>query len=510
MRRRVVNSVVASAIAFVFGALLWSTLVSAQDAQGPALNPAGDSFTPQNTPLQDPAAPRQDGAPPADPSADAGTNPDPNTEVLTRGAIHEAFAQPVVFNASPTTVVPQKPPEAIEEMPPEQKPAGDHVTWIPGYWSWEHEQQKFIWTSGIWRAMPAGVEWVPGYWADAEGGCQWVCGFWRKNDQTEVTYLPQKPPDTLEQGQVGAAPGPNYVWIPGVWIWRGDRYAWRAGYWAACNPDWIWVPAHYVWTPSGYLFVDGHWDYTMERRGMIFAPVVFRPGVVVGAGYVYTPAIAMDFGVCTGCLFCHPGFGCYCFGDYYGPAYVGVGIYPWFAFHRRFGYDPVFAYYNWHYGPAWHNRMVVDYRFRIDHFDARPPRTFVAMRGWGGGPAFAMHINVFVGRGGGGGMHFERVSAMRRAEIHRAIRAQRVANEHRLQAERANAGRGGGPIKANLPKSAVAPGTHMAGTQQHANPSAGRQPAGRQPAGAAQKGRGPAPNSRYAPRSTSKQPPKRE
>ena len=170
-------------------------------------------------------------------------------------------------------------------MPPEQKPAGDHVVWIAGYWTYETDQQKFIWTSGIWRAMPQGVEWVPGYWNQADGGYQWVAGFWRKDTaETQVNYLPQQPPNTLEQGPVGTAPSADYTWIPGHWVWWHEHYAWRPGFWAAANPNWIWVPAHYVWAPNGYIFVDGHWDYAMEQRGVFFAPVVFRPGVVHRTG----------------------------------------------------------------------------------------------------------------------------------------------------------------------------------------------------------------------------------
>ena len=183
----------------------------------------------------------------------------------------------------------------------------------------------------------------------------------------------------------------------------------------------------------------------MQNRGVIFAPVVFRPGIVFGAGYVYTPAVAMDFAACQGCLFCGP---CgYCFGDYYGPAFVGIGIYPWFEWHHRYGYDPCFAYCSWHYGPAWRERVVVDFRFRIGHPEARPPHTYALMvRGGGwGGPALAVHINVMAARGGG--MRFERVAAARRAEIHRAVREQHIANERRGQMERSNAGRGGAPVQ---------------------------------------------------------------
>ena len=36
------------------------------------------------------------------------------------------------------------------------------------------------------------------------------------------------------------------------------------------------MPAHYVWTPRGYVFVDGYYDYSVARRGVLFAPVYFN------------------------------------------------------------------------------------------------------------------------------------------------------------------------------------------------------------------------------------------
>src|SRR5262245_51030770 len=58
-------------------------------------------------------------------------------EVLTRGPVHEAFGRPVDFDPEPGIIVPKQPAEAIEELPPEEKPAGDNVQWIGGYWGWD-------------------------------------------------------------------------------------------------------------------------------------------------------------------------------------------------------------------------------------------------------------------------------------------------------------------------------------------------------------------------------------
>ena len=38
---------------------------------------------------------------------------------------------------------------------------------------------------------------------------------------------PPPPPET-----VVVAPGPDYVWVGGTWVWLGgDRWTWRHGYW---------------------------------------------------------------------------------------------------------------------------------------------------------------------------------------------------------------------------------------------------------------------------------------
>src|SRR5208283_5098149 len=59
--------------------------------------------------------------------------PEAGIDVLTRGPIHEAFAQLSAVNPDPTPEVPRKPPDPIPELPPEQKPPGSNVQWVPGY-----------------------------------------------------------------------------------------------------------------------------------------------------------------------------------------------------------------------------------------------------------------------------------------------------------------------------------------------------------------------------------------
>lgn len=304
-------------------------------------------------------------------------------EELTRGAVHEAYAQPVVFNPTAGDVVPQAPPEPIEELPPEEQPAGENVEWIPGYWSWDDDDNHFVWVSGLWRAVPPGLDWVPGYWTQVEGGYQWVSGFWRAEAEEEVEYLPP-PPASQERGPGIDPPSADHVWVPGSWIWIDSRYAWRPGHWVVCRPGWIWVPARYVWTPYGFVFVDGYWDYALPRRGVLYAPIWFPRGYPVRQHYRYSPRVVLDVNVFSTHLFCRPTHSIYYFGDYYAAGYFQRGVYPTYAFHMsRYGYDPVYAYRRWEHvktDPDWHEHVRADYRHRRDHEDARPPHTVRAVQ----------------------------------------------------------------------------------------------------------------------------------
>ncbi len=153
--------------------------------------------------------------------------PDDAMEVQTRGPIHEGFATPLTNDVPESIKVREKPPESIEEVPPEIKPEGSNVVWMPGYWSWNDEDEKFLWISGFWRDVPPGRVWVSGYWTEADGGHQWVPGFWSNAKQKEVAYLPP-PPESIEEGPSVEAPSQDHFWVPGHWQWQDSRYAWRS------------------------------------------------------------------------------------------------------------------------------------------------------------------------------------------------------------------------------------------------------------------------------------------
>jgi hypothetical protein len=301
-------------------------------------------------------------------------------EVLTRGPVHEAFAQTITFDPEPGIVAPQAPPADIEEVPPQQRPEGKNLAWIPGYWAWDDERNDFLWLSGIWRALPPGRQWVPGYWGQSQQGAQWTSGYWADANATEIQYLPE-PPATVEEGPSIAAPSPDQHWLPGCWVWQQNRYAWRPGYWAAGNQDWDWVPDHYVWTPRGYVFVDGYYDYSVQRRGVVFAPVYFQGGLRTQRGFSYSPSTVINPGVFVSHLFLRPRYGHYYFGDYYGSNYSQSGFSPWFSYQSsRRGYDPIYANQRWKHRKdrEWEHRAEANFRNLRDNENARPPRNWDA------------------------------------------------------------------------------------------------------------------------------------
>jgi hypothetical protein len=260
-------------------------------------------------------------------------------EVQTRGPIHEAFAQPFDVKPEAGPIVPKEPPPAINEMPPEQKPAADNAQWIPGYWSWDPERKDYVWVGGVYRVPPSNRQFVPGYWSNTPDGWRWVQGFWA-NPQQDVPYAPQ-PPATLDNGPQQPAPDDNSAYIPGNWVYRDNRFAWQPGYWSPLQQGRVWHPAQWMWTPNGWLFVNGYWDLPLDDRGLATPPVYFNQPLWNNPDWSYQPAYAVNPNAFFDSAFVNgPGF---YFGNYYNPRYGGLGYNPWFAGRGR--YDPLFANY---------------------------------------------------------------------------------------------------------------------------------------------------------------------
>jgi hypothetical protein len=315
---------------------------------------------------------RSQEAPPVEPLE---AQADDGATVQPRGPVHEAYAQPYDANPRPGPVVPKKPPAPITEVPPDQKPEGDNVQWIPGYWAWDSDRNDFLWVSGFWRVPPPDRKWVPGHWGDGEGGWQWVPGFWAAAERQEAPYQ-EPPPASLDYGPSMPAPDEDSIYSPGCWVLRDSRYLWRPGYWMAARPGFVWCPAHYCSTPAGCVFVDGYWDYPLADRGLLFAPVAFDRPLWESPGWCYRPSYCVNLAGVLTSLFVRPDYCHYYFGDYYGSHYAGLGFRPWCLYGERH-HDPLFAYDSWrHRGdPGWSRGLRGGYLARLHGDLPRPPRT---------------------------------------------------------------------------------------------------------------------------------------
>jgi hypothetical protein len=420
-------------------------LTKALLAQSPTLAPPAPAAAPVAKEAQAPAA------------AEA----DEGVQVLTRGPVHEAFAETVTFDPEPGVVVAKTPPAAIEEVPPAQRLEGANVDWIPGYWGWDDERNDFLWVSGIWRDLPPGRQWVPGYWGQTAQGYQWTSGYWAGAQVTEVEYLPE-PPASVEAGPNVAATSPDDTWLPGCWEWQTNRYAWRPGFWTAVQPNWVWTPAHYVWAPRGYVFVDGYWDYSVDRRGVLFAPVYFSRSAYGRPGFSYSPTIAIDLGVFSSHLFFRPQYQHYYFGDYYAANYGRAGFYPSYAVNSgRFGYDPIFAHERWQHRQdrGWDQSVVNDFVNRRSREDMRPPRTWAdqrvldtrAVRAGVRNARLAASLDD-LRRNTNGPLRFQTVNQIERQRLAKQARDVQQFGQQRQTLERNAVG---GPARVNLPGSPI-------------------------------------------------------
>jgi hypothetical protein len=276
--------------------------------------------------------------------------PETPAEPQTRGPIHEAFAQPLEAQAKPGMAVPNEPPASIREIPPDEQPQGKNIQWVPGYWAWDADKSSFLWVSGFYRDAPPGRSYVPGYWTKSDAGWRWVSGFWGAAQQ-ETPPTVAEPPESLEMGPSTPPPDDNSSYLPGIWMYRDGRYAWRPGYWAAFQPGQVWVPAQYYWTPGGYIFVDGYWDLPIENRGLLFAPVAFAGSPWQDPSWFFTPSFVISPSAICDCAFYRPCSGHIFFGNFFGAGHRTLGFRPWCSGLGRF--DPALGHFCWrHHGTA--------------------------------------------------------------------------------------------------------------------------------------------------------------
>ncbi len=73
------------------------------------------------------------------------------------------------------------------------------------------------------------------------------------------TVVMAEPPPPPPVETVVVAPGPDYVWIDGEYVWNGG-WIWVAGHWGyPPYPHAVWVRGYWGRVPHGWVRVSGHW-----------------------------------------------------------------------------------------------------------------------------------------------------------------------------------------------------------------------------------------------------------
>jgi outer membrane lipoprotein SlyB len=73
------------------------------------------------------------------------------------------------------------------------------------------------------------------------------------------TVVVAEPPPPVPVETVVVAPGPDYVWIDGEWVWNG-RWFWVGGHWGyPPYPHAVWVRGYWGRGPHGWSRAPGHW-----------------------------------------------------------------------------------------------------------------------------------------------------------------------------------------------------------------------------------------------------------
>lgn len=300
-----------------------------------------------------------------------------NIQILHSGPIHECLVSQE-HGTIVLAAVPLPPPlDVTEQKPPQSDP---QLIWIKGYWKWDYSHGDYLWVSGMWRRPPPGCQWIKGHWKLFPKGWAWISGFWSARPENKLTFIPEAPPEVLDEKVISpSAQGGNF-WVPGYWHYdeKNFDFAWHAGRWHPYSEEWVLTPSHYIWTERGHVFVPAFWDWPLEKRGTVFSSVYIDPDY--RSLMVYEPTITLDPLFAVEYLYPFwPDYRCFFQQHYHSYQSVWVlwgGSPPWWQWDTWWSYTPkdLWALWWWwshpHYpNPSWMSLALAS--------DIQPPPNFI-------------------------------------------------------------------------------------------------------------------------------------
>ncbi|MDC8756549.1 YXWGXW repeat-containing protein [Janthinobacterium fluminis] len=138
------------------------------------------------------------------------------------------------------------PPPKFESAPPARR----GYVWAPGYWNWDGH--RHVWSAGQWQPERDGSQYRAAEWVPEHNGWRLNRGGWMvvQSQPARGDYLQIAPPPPRHERMPRARHG--YLWSPGYWEWRGQRYAWVPGAWLAERRG-------YDYRQPNWSQRDGHW-----------------------------------------------------------------------------------------------------------------------------------------------------------------------------------------------------------------------------------------------------------
>jgi len=133
-------------------------------------------------------------------------------EVLSRGPVHEAFAEPVSMQLQAGLIAPDRPPPTSRKSRRRRGPR-PAVRLDPGVLVVGRGPERLHLGQ---RLLASGsAENVLGARVLVSGGrrMEWVAGFWAPAGAREIEYLPA-PPTVDDVEPLGPAPSPDTIWVP--------------------------------------------------------------------------------------------------------------------------------------------------------------------------------------------------------------------------------------------------------------------------------------------------------
>lgn len=146
-------------------------------------------------------------------------------------------------------------------------------------------------TSGIDASWGAALNTLPGSNAERDGKT-----VPNSAASSSASLSTEAPPPPVPEEEQPVLYEDGYLWTPGYWYWRDQRYLWIAGAWVRPpHVGFLWTPAYWALAGGVFVFHPGYWGSTVGFYGGIsyghgYPGTGYTGGRWIGTSFVYNSA----------------------------------------------------------------------------------------------------------------------------------------------------------------------------------------------------------------------------